>query len=445
EDTVDNLDLSYSMYIDRSGINVAGGALFNRPTAAQSAWVLDDVIPQSAIEKTDLTVEEIQEMSEEYLFLCSGSYVWICNGAFGDGLQVKWNRLSNRLVDGATEFLTAIAVSGDNNHTLYVGSSKGKLWRLDRAHDIANFDAIASVVRLDNQPNSNLAIMAGRGITDIAVDPKNPERVVVTFGSYGGSVQNAQTMVWITNGALSSPVFGRLTGSGIKAEPAYVAEFVEDPNSSESVLLLGTESGLLSVRDINNAIPQLYTSTVTNESGSDFGGVPVYDIFVRKYKSIVTEDALTRKEIRINPIPGGGFDTTEVEIARASHELIKDNTVFVASHGLGVWSTSSVLLGRQGNTEEPVKIEQSSISLYPNPTQSETNIKFELTAKSIVSIVMYTVDGKTLSVTNKTFQAGVQEVNYDMNRLAPGMYFFRVDVQGENETISKTLKSVVVR
>ncbi|MCB0853869.1 MAG: T9SS type A sorting domain-containing protein, partial [Bacteroidetes bacterium] len=119
--------------------------------------------------------------------------------------------------------------------------------------------------------------------------------------------------------------------------------------------------------------------------------------------------------------------------------------VFVASHGLGVWSTSSVLLGRQGNTEEPVKIEQSSISLYPNPTQSETNIKFELTAKSIVSIVMYTVDGKTLSVTNKTFQAGVQEVNYDMSRLAPGMYFFRVDVQGENETISKTLKSVVVR
>ena len=31
------------------------------------------------------------------------------NGAFGDGLQVKWNRLTNSLVDGATEFLTAIS------------------------------------------------------------------------------------------------------------------------------------------------------------------------------------------------------------------------------------------------------------------------------------------------------------------------------------------------
>ena len=40
---------------------------------------------------------------------------------------------------------------------------------------------VNNVTRLDNLPTSNLALMVGRGITDIAVDPQNPEMVAVDF------------------------------------------------------------------------------------------------------------------------------------------------------------------------------------------------------------------------------------------------------------------------
>lgn len=439
---VTNLDTATNGFIDRSGVNVQGGALFNSPTPAQTAWVLDEVIPANLLNRNDITVEEIDEASETYLFLCSRNFVWVANGTFGDGLQVKWNRITNQLVDGGTEYLTSIAVSGDSEHTLYVGSSRGKLWRIDRAHDLENFDVLTNIVRLDNLPNSNLAPMTGRWISDIAVDPKNPQRVAITYASYGGNVQATQSFIWFTQSAKSVPSFGVLAGNPGK-EPIYSVEFVEDPGQAQSVLLVGTESKLYSVTDIQQQIPQLYLSSWTDESGAAFSGVPVYDIQVRKYRSVVTPDALTRTEIRINSTPNG-VDTTEVEVSKSSHRLIPDNNVYVATHGRGIWSTSSVVLGREANPNPELEIEETRISLYPNPTTKLANVRLELSEQCKVRFMMYSSDGRSIVQKQEEYHTGNHTVSFNTSQLAPGMYFIRVDVQGETENITKTLKSVVI-
>ncbi|MEZ4777073.1 MAG: T9SS type A sorting domain-containing protein [Bacteroidia bacterium] len=443
---VANLDTANNVYVDRSGINVQGGALFNSPTPAQTAWVLDEVVPANLLNNNQITEEELEAQSDSYLFLCSRNYVWICNGAFGDGLQVKWNRITNLLVDGGTEYLTTITASGDTDHTLYVGSSRGKIWRIDRAHDLENFNVQTNVVRIDNVSGSNLSPMTGRWVSDISVDPQNPNRIAVTFGSYGGNVQATQGFVWVTETAKTSPSFGLLSGHAVK-EPVYSVEFVKDPAESESVLLIGTETKLWSVRDIVRAgpsIPLYLSSPWTDESGAEFSGAPVYDIFVRKYKSRLTPDALKRTEVKINPLPGGGFDTTEVEVTKSGHFLSLDNTVYIASHGLGLWSTSSTVLGRESAPVDPVVIEKLNITLYPNPTRDIATVKFELPEAAEVRIMMYSADGRNISAQNSNYDTGIHEVNLETSHLSPGMYFIRVDIQNETTSTSQTLKSVVV-
>ncbi|MDX2245582.1 MAG: T9SS type A sorting domain-containing protein [Bacteroidia bacterium] len=443
---VQNLDTANNVYVDRSGANVQGGALFNAPTPAQTAWVLDELIPANLLNNNQITDDELEAQSEGYIFLCSRNYVWVVNGGFGDGLQVKWNRITNQLVDGGTEYLTAIAVSGDAEHTLYVGSSRGKLWRIDRAHDLENFNVLTNVVRIDNVSGSNLTPMAGRWVSSIAVDPNDPNRIAVTYGSYGGNVQAIQGFVWVTETAKTTPSFGLLTGHATK-EPVYTAEFIKDPAENKSILLIGTESKLWSVREIQRAgpgVPLYLSSPWTDESGTSFSGAPVYDIFVRKYKSKITPDALTRTEIKINPLPGGGFDTTEVEVSKSSHFLSLDNTVYIASHGFGIWSTNSVVLGRESGPTDPVVIDKLNISLYPNPTRDIATVKFELPEAADVRLMMYTADGRNLFAEQKNYDTGIHEVNFETDNLAPGMYFIRIDIQSETTSVTKTLKSVVI-
>ncbi|MEZ4828052.1 MAG: hypothetical protein R3C61_17480 [Bacteroidia bacterium] len=221
---VKNLDTANNVYVDRSGINVQGGALFNSPTPAQNAWVLDEVVPANLLNNNQITDEELETQSGGYIFLCSRNFVWIVNGGFGDGLQVKWNRITNQLVDGGLEYLTTITASGDSDHTLYVGSSRGKIWRIDRPHDMENFDVLTNVVRIDNATGSNLSPMTGRWVSDISVDPQDPNRIAVTYGSYGGNVQATQGFVWVTETAKTSPSFGLLSGHAVK-EPVYSVEF----------------------------------------------------------------------------------------------------------------------------------------------------------------------------------------------------------------------------
>ena len=456
-----NIPGSVDTIIDRPNDTQAGGNLNNNPVPPQTAWVLDEVIPASIAGNPNLTTEEIQAASGSYVFFCSKNYVWVVNGAFGDGLQVKWNRITNALVDGVTEYLTAIAVSGDDQHTVYVGSSKGNIWRIDRAHDLANFDVNENITQLNINFVSFLSFtMTGRSVSAMAVDPQNPNRLVVTFTGYGPDVRAVPGFVWATDSALSdAPGFGTVNSPNSQGNQLFhaAAFAVEDGNS---VLLLGGERGLYSVRDLavtsysSGQLPQPYNwpnyniPTWTAEFPADFGPVPVYDIFVQRYKALVRESALIRDEVRATFLPDQDttiFDTIQVE--RDNLRLTPDQTIFVATHGRGIWSTSSIAPQRQGqDPDDAVQPEALAVAFFPNPAPAGTNgtLRLDLTEKAEVRAQVLGLDGRLHREFRGSFLAGnARDLPLDLQGMAAGLYLIRVEVQGETQLSRHTLKAVI--
>ncbi|TAE47088.1 MAG: T9SS C-terminal target domain-containing protein [Bacteroidetes bacterium] len=434
-------------FIDRASGTAAGGVLFNGPTPAQSTWVLDEVIPENLLDRADLTEEELLAGSDSYVFFCSRNYVWLVNGALGDGLQVKWNRITPQLVNGSTEFLTAITVSGDTNHTVYVGSSQGNLWRITRAHDLANFDVATNITQINNQVVNNLFQMSGRWISSLAVDPKNPNRLIVTYAGFGGNVANVPTFVWVTDSArAAAPVFGQFLSFAVK-EPIYSAQYVEDPAETGSVLLLGAQTNLYSVRGISRSTnPRFYNvASRTEEFTNALGSVPVYDVFVRRYVSRLRESALVRKEVRVRTLPNGTVVTDTVELEKDNLILSKDNSIYVATLGRGFWSTASTSVKRDaGNPGEVPVVEKEQVILYPNPTQGTTYLGVEVPYESSVSIQLLGIDGRQISQRYETLVSGSYEFDLVTDVLTPGIYLVRVEIENEKGRTVHVQKAVIL-
>lgn len=403
--------------IDRPNATSGGGQLFNSGGPAQTPFVLDEVIPDNVL-GVNISKESMREQSDEYLFFASRQYVWVVNGALGDGLQVKWNRVSNQLVDGVTEYLSAMTSSGDKDHTVWVSSTRGGLWRIDKPHELASFDAGTDVTQINSQPSAGLTPVNGRWLSAIAVDPQDPNRVAVAYAGYGGDNNAVQSFVYMTEAGNTTPQFGPITGT-LSKEPIYSLKFVVDPASGESILLVGSESGLYSITDINSLGP-IFTATWTNELGADFGKVPVYDIDVRLYKSSIHNE-----------------ETQDFA-------LVRDNTVFIATHGRGVWSTSNLVFPREANPTPGELIEQLAVNLYPNPNQGQASLQLELPENGVLYYSITDINGRQLGAEQRVDLAeGRQEVALDLSRLSPGLYFVQVRLEGKTEVLERTLKAVV--
>jgi hypothetical protein len=395
-----------------------------------------------------LTAEEAQT-GGSLIFFCSKNYVWVASEPFGDGLQVKWNRVTNELVDGRTEFLTAITVSGDENHTVYVGSNLGNLWRLDGPHDLATFNATEDVHKLNTNFVSFIDLnMTGRSISDLAVDPLNSNRLIVTFSGFGGNL-GAPSFVWATDSARDdNPGFGSLSdmSGALHTQLFHSAEFVVE--DGKSVLLLGGQKGLYTVRDIavesylNGTVPAeyhwpTYTSpTWTTEFAETFGEIPVYDIFVRNYTTTIQEDALTREIV---------IDGETRTVARDGLVIAEDQTIYLATHGRGFWSSTSVASGRQGSPVEPIQIEEAAIRLFPNPTNDFTNIEVDLTEQAQVQVRMFSLDGRLVAQQFNSHAAGRHASRISVSDLAPGTYVVQVEILGDTQQLSETFKSVIIK
>ncbi|MDP5170672.1 MAG: T9SS type A sorting domain-containing protein [Bacteroidia bacterium] len=398
--------------IDREDDQSGGGVLYDNRVPAMTVWALDERVPQNLIDGAVADKERIQEESSSLLFFCSGKYLWVANGIFGDALQVKWNRVTNQLVDGVSEFITSIAVSPDPFHTVWIGSSKGGLWRVIGAHDLNNFNATTGVLKVNTQGSSGLASMTGRWISDIAVDPSDPNRVAITYAGYGGDVAATNSFVFMTSQGMAAPVFYPVFRNAAPApkQPMYAVEFVDTPDGS--VLMLGTETSLYSISGLTLTANTFFNGSWRNELGNQSGPVPVYDIYTRKYKATITNE-----------------ETLDFRIE-------EDNTIFVATHGRGIWSTASLADGRKSEEEKPFEeLTSNSLYAFPNPvTDGVFSLAMSLPAAADVTVSLMSLDGRVVtthqeSVTNQEF---FLEIPTD--RIAQGYYIYRVDITSETGT-----------
>lgn len=395
--------------VDRASPNDEGSGLGDRDGPSMMPWVLDEVIPISFIDEQKKKTD-IQKL-ENYIFFCSKQYVWRISFPLGNpnGLLPRWNRLTNALTSGS-EFFTAITVSGDETHSLYVGTSKGNLYRIVNPHELEGFDVSTNIVKLNNPSNP---LPTGRWISSISVDPQKPERVLVTYAGYGGSISSFPSLIYMADN-IAAGFF--LPVSGIPKEPIYTSKFVVDPNTKESILLFGSESGLYSARNLSVAGAQ-----ITAEFGEEVGRVPVYDIHVRKYLANIIDE-----------------ETQDFF-------LTSDNTVFVATHGRGIWSTESLKSNRKGIEQPAVELsDRTTINLYPNPTSGEAYLYLGLLEEAKVKVDVFGLDGRQVS---QQIEDNLLEGNHDLvlptAKLSAGIYLVRINLQHKNATKEKRLKLVI--
>jgi hypothetical protein len=92
------------------------------------------------------------------------------------------------------------------------------------------------------------------------------------------------------------------------------------------------------------------------------------------------------------------------------------------------------------NTIEPALALPAAISFrgaVPNPFQGETDVHFSLPRAASVSLRVYNVAGQLVAtLVDGERPAGEQSVRFRAGRLAPGMYFTALRVNGESMTRS---------
>lgn len=79
-----------------------------------------------------------------------------------------------------------------------------------------------------------------------------------------------------------------------------------------------------------------------------------------------------------------------------------------------------------------------SLSNYPNPFSTNTSIQFNLPDAGQVSITVWNLLGeKVAEVANSAYEAGSYNLPFDGTQLVPGMYHYKMEVNGE--TTSRTM------
>lgn len=388
---------------------------YNRPNT--TPFVIDEYIPDSMLDKGKDALHSIKSR----IFFCSGSYLWVVNNPFID--SVKWNRITNELVTGLN-VITAIAVSGDDQHTVYIGTSNGLLYKILRPDNLMKFNVIPDTITGDSNI-VKLHLVAsglpkGRWISSISVDPNDTKRLVVTYAAFGKwSSLDKSKLVCMTNDiTVANPIFEGIAGklftnaSATQAPaPVFCSKIVYSPITKSSILLVGTGKGLFSSSDWENFYP---------ENETEIGNVAVTDIYVRKY--IATISDITKREF----------------------SLKKDNTIYISTYGRGIFYTSNLRYKKTQQEEEKDILSEENMQIYPNPCKNVVHLEMNCEEGTMADIALWTIEGKVLSKQEAlSLAAGKSTLDFNTEKLSPGIYFLQVKTINKNHIDEKMLKFIV--
>ncbi len=83
---------------------------------------------------------------------------------------------------------------------------------------------------------------------------------------------------------------------------------------------------------------------------------------------------------------------------------------------------------------------------YPNPSNPNSKINFEIPVDGRVTIKVYDIVGREIiTLLDETRQADYYTVEFDGSNLASGVYFYRIAVEGNAQHFTKTLKMILVK
>jgi hypothetical protein len=307
---------------------------------------------------------EIDPNAPTTVYLASYSQIYI-NGVITDKFaNVNWTPLPD--TRPASGNISAVEISTNPAHKLFIGSNRGSLARLDDA----NFGFGSPVnIRGSEFPNANISC--------IASDPENADVIMVVFSNY-----NVRSLFYTENGGQTwTDVSGNLeehpdgSGSGPSCRWADVVKV-----EGKAMWFVGTSTGLYSTTALNGA------STVWVQEGKNSIGNAIVSM-IRTRQS--------------------------------------DGFVAIATHGNGVFATNAVPVSVESNQKLPETffLEQN----YPNPATISTSIRYTVPSSEAFSIKLHDGIGRVLRVIHDgSRNAGIYQTEIMTDDLPAGNYFIRL-------------------
>lgn len=288
-------------------------------------------------------------------------------------------------VTGVSGSVTAVEFSEDGNYA-FVGNSGGTVFRIEGLQDLYSVEDIDNIT-VDPISSANMGF---GGVTGIAIDPSDNNKVIITGGGYGSTSR----VKYSTNALSASPTFTNVHGD-LPPMPIYDAEI--DRNDGNMVLV-ATEFGVWGTSDVT-----ALGSVEWTDENDDMSYVPSYDI-------------------RQQHLPWSAAKNTGM--------------YYVGTHGRGFWETGSLVGIDEVDPLPSQKDAISGLKVYPNPMQNQGAIEFEAQFTGNVEVSVYDINGRQVKTWQERVVRGQNYVTLDVTTLRSGNYFATLQ-SGESRSLAK--------
>lgn len=322
---------------------------------------------------------------ESRFFVSVPTGIWMATNPTNFVNPPEWFRIANR-----NRTYHYIEASKDGDHVFACRS--GEVIRISGLNK-AIFTTEALPVA--NQVSDSLTVVditsnlpRGRFITDVEVDPNDPNRLIVTFGNYGNN-----TYIYYTDNALDPAPTWRSIQGNLPFFPVYCAEFSE-ANGQSNTIILGTEFGIYSTSNVTVSSP----SWIEQNNAVDITGKTAVFPRVPVYELVQVRENMT-----------------------GPSEII----LYAGTHGRGVWETG----WRLSSIRETSAKAKVLLNAYPNPASGgELNMTFTTAQNDEILVRMADLTGKVVYTTKIRASAGVEsKLRIPVNNLSSGTYLVSLE------------------
>ncbi|MDR1005632.1 MAG: T9SS type A sorting domain-containing protein [Bacteroidales bacterium] len=385
---------------------------------------------------------KVQNPIQSRLFIANASGVYACTGIIDFSKYYTPQPIPQQLIwanvfpisNSQSQKVHCMAVSNDGD-ALLIAIEEGQTSVLVRVRGLldAKLDSSelstgmwynAPTLYMPNPLTIDTIYSASRIITSIAIDQRDANNVILTFGGFDAYLPS----VMLSTNALAATgvAFNDITGVDPNtADPIPVvkpvfASVIESMNTANAhKAYIGSEDGVWVTNDFtSNPVEWSKCEAIPN--------VPVYKLIQQTrnlpYTSYpeYTGNVATEQEFEATKYPGAVYAATYGKGLYACYE----DTVAQKS--------PVVSLGKIEGSEPNVSI---SFTVSPNPAQGSTNLNYVLPVDSKVSFKLYDINGRQVSSMERGSQrAGQYNVQLDCQSMRKGIYMVQIITEGATKT-----------
>jgi hypothetical protein len=314
-----------------------------------------------------------------------------------NAVENQWYRISSVSNALCFEF-------SPNGNDLYVGTASTvvKYSNLSAGNDSLTLDirSGSSVV------TSTIASGISGRVTGIAVDPNNPDNVIVTTSGYTNG-----NHVYRSTNATTGLTFTSIQGLGSTSLPKMPVYACEIDYNDHNKVILGTEWGVWT--SDNAFAASANTVAWTDESNGEMSHVPVMGV--------------EQQHIR-------------------SNGAVNSGNIYLGTHGRGFFLATDLATSIDENDGFADIVDKdfiSDLSVYPNPINNLGTIEFNLAERiTNATAKIYTLTGSLVKTINLgTRNKGNNKERINVSELSIGTYIISLEAGAE----SNVAKFIVTR